>query len=306
MSPALEVTTRIGCKNMCSYCPQKTIIKKYSDSGGDFLMKFETFKKCLSKVPKNVQIDFSGMAEPWLNPDCSEMVLHTHKSGYNLSIFTTLVGMEKSDLKKIKDIPFQQFIVHLPDAEEKTKIKVDKKYLSVLEYLCENKVKNCEFHFFSTIEPQIISVLKNYRLKIKDISSNLVTRAGNLGSGKLKKKKSIFCSSAPRNLNHNVLLPNGDVILCCMDYGLIHKFGNLLKQDYGSLFKSKEHLRIKEAMKKGGIGTICMNCEKAIEKGSIPHLIHLCHNNKILSKFSKVEFIKKTAKKILKKNNSKI
>jgi len=29
-----------------------------------------------------------------------------------------------------------------------------------------------------------------------------------------------------------VLLPNGDVSLCCMDYGLDHIIGNLHKQTY--------------------------------------------------------------------------
>ena len=31
---------------------------------------------------------------------------------------------------------------------------------------------------------------------------------------------------------HNITLPNGDVSLCCMDYGLEHIIGNLLEQDY--------------------------------------------------------------------------
>ena len=31
---------------------------------------------------------------------------------------------------------------------------------------------------------------------------------------------------------HNVMLPNGDVSLCCMDYGLEHILGNLIEQDY--------------------------------------------------------------------------
>lgn len=29
MMRAMEITTRIGCKNMCQYCPQLLIIKKY-------------------------------------------------------------------------------------------------------------------------------------------------------------------------------------------------------------------------------------------------------------------------------------
>ena len=34
------------------------------------------------------------------------------------------------------------------------------------------------------------------------------------------------------NLYHNVLMPNGDVSLCCMDYGLDNIIGNLDNQSY--------------------------------------------------------------------------
>ena len=33
-------------------------------------------------------------------------------------------------------------------------------------------------------------------------------------------------------LYHNVVLPNGDVSLCCMDYGLKHIIGNIFEQSY--------------------------------------------------------------------------
>tara|TARA_Y100000004_G_C8744929_1_gene339909 strand:- start:217 stop:609 length:393 start_codon:yes stop_codon:yes gene_type:complete len=33
-------------------------------------------------------------------------------------------------------------------------------------------------------------------------------------------------------LYHNVMLPNGDVSLCCMDYGLKHILGNMFTQEY--------------------------------------------------------------------------
>jgi len=36
-------------------------------------------------------------------------------------------------------------------------------------------------------------------------------------------------------LYHNVLLPNGDVSLCCMDYGLEQILGNLFESEYDDI-----------------------------------------------------------------------
>ena len=72
----LEITTQIGCKNNCNYCPQETLVKAYKARSDVFEMSFDIFKKCLDKIPKTVRIDFSGMAEPWLNADCTKMVLY--------------------------------------------------------------------------------------------------------------------------------------------------------------------------------------------------------------------------------------
>ena len=82
---------------------------------------------------------------------------------------------------------------------------------------------------------------------LKKLSSFIaISRAGNLANEKEKyegkqivsrKSGSIMCSAAPQ-LNHNVLLPNGDVVLCCMDYSIKHTIGNLLNDDYEKLFKS--------------------------------------------------------------------
>ena len=53
----LEITTKIGCRNMCEYCPQTKLIKRYQErnlkfqqSGGlkkDRMMSFDTFSQVL-------------------------------------------------------------------------------------------------------------------------------------------------------------------------------------------------------------------------------------------------------------------
>ena len=62
------------------------------------------------------------------------------------------------------------------------------------------------------------------------------SRAGNLFP--VEKKESISGCIRSSKYKINVMLPNGDVVLCCQDYGLKHKIGNLLETNYNELKRS--------------------------------------------------------------------
>jgi radical SAM protein with 4Fe4S-binding SPASM domain len=89
---------------------------------------------------------------------------------------------------------------------------------------------------------------------IKHNVSEIWSRAGSLFETE-EKKGEIRCSITGDSFDHNVVLPNGDVYICCMDYGLKHKIGNLLTTHYDHL----ERDSLRGLMKKGNI--ICRYCE---------------------------------------------
>jgi hypothetical protein len=62
-------------------------------------------------------------------------------------------------------------------------------------------------------------------------------------------------------MRQNVLLPNGDVTLCCMDYGLQHLLGNLVSGDYDALLRSDEFLRVRKGLKDESEEILCRYCE---------------------------------------------
>ena len=50
MKHSIEVTTKVGCSNVCEYCPQSTLIKRYRERIGkdvDTMMSLDTFKNVL-------------------------------------------------------------------------------------------------------------------------------------------------------------------------------------------------------------------------------------------------------------------
>ena len=52
----IEITTNVGCKNLCEYCPQEVNIAAYKGRSRNRQMKLADFKTCLEKVPLDVKV----------------------------------------------------------------------------------------------------------------------------------------------------------------------------------------------------------------------------------------------------------
>ena len=247
-APTLEITTIIpekGCVVDCVFCPQRTLEEVYK---GTRILTLEAFKTMVDKVPKDVRITFAGFTEPWMNKYCTEMVVYAHEQGHPVSVFTTGVGVSIEDMEAIVDIPFAGnpnggFVLHLPDAEMLARHPITPGYLKTLEWIRDNKHRIQNF--------SVMSMGKELHPSVRHIfdwapSYDMWSRAGNLIRESVAKPQLItlrdrwnaITHTGPKTcgcvegLYHNVLLPNGDVSLCCMDYGLEHIIGNLNTQSY--------------------------------------------------------------------------
>lgn len=263
----MEITTQIGCSVNCKYCPQKLFIKSCQKKRiKDFRMGYDTFKHCIDKLPRDVIICFAGMAEPWLNPECGAMLSYVDQRGFKIEMYTTLVGMKESDLEIIESVDFSEFIVHLPDEANNSRIRVDDNYCNLLEKLIElNSRKKfiTSYSYHGTLNKRISELLGGEKVN----STELNDRAGNLevDNTVIRKQKCgvITCMRSNNRLDNNVLLPDGTVILCCMDYALKHILGNLQKDSYESILSSKEAMRIRGGMLNESVDILCRNCVTA-------------------------------------------
>lgn len=256
----IDITTNVGCSVRCAFCPQDKLLPAYRDRGGPRQMTFAAFREILRKIPPDTALDFSGMAEPWLNPDCTEMLLHAHERGYEVAAFTTTIGMDQADVARIQSIPFRRFVVHLPDTERYSKIEMSDAYLQILANIVGSGIPNREFMTMGTLPREVAAVIGR-RIK----RTRMMSRAGNLTNVRAPERLAgpIRCRSCGDSLDHNMLLPNGDVILCCMDYGLRHVLGNLLVSDYRELFESESFKRVQAGLDDDSFDILCRYCENA-------------------------------------------
>jgi Iron-sulfur cluster-binding domain len=259
MSADLEVTTVLGCRMMCSYCPQPLLIKRYAESEHTGrVMTLDDFKKCLSTVPVTTGVSFAGMAEPWLNPACTDMVLHVVDKGHVTVVYTTAMGMTMQDVERLKGLRFKHLCLHLPDAEGRMTLPVTDDYLEVLVALAKSHPEH-NFALFGPLHPDVRRALGR---DVPDSTVGLHSRAGNLDLNKVPRRSGKL--DTRHCINHNMLLPNGDVALCCQDYGLKHVLGNLLRQDYSSIFEGPEFVKLMRGMTDESIDILCRTCNIAL------------------------------------------
>ena len=265
----LEITTVVGCGVACTYCPQRTFATIQRSVSSQSVMPVEVFDKCLATVPADVDISFSGYAEPWLNPFCTTMVKHAHIKGHGLRIFTTLVGMTLQQLEEVVSTSPKLLVVHLfDDGEYMNERFVNETYLTILRRLAGISAPWLRFIVFGTVHRALRSIVPPDRIVT---TRPLISRAGSVNCQIVPTPPAlsgpIVCTEARQY--RNVLLPNGDVTLCCMDYQRTHVLGNLIDVSYAELHQSPTFQTLLRRMAGECGELICRRCEWAAPANSV-------------------------------------
>lgn len=262
----LEITTNIGCSVNCKYCPQGLLIKSYTDNGrnkNNLMMSFELFKKCIGKVVKKGTVSFCGMSEPFLNPECAKMIKYAYAQGYSVNLFTTLVGMKKEDLELIKDVKFNNVVLHIPDEEGNARFNVNEEYLSILKMFSQN-IRIDSYSCHGTVHKSI----RDYISEEVYMRNKLHGRAGNVEEHDVEAYShtgSIVCTCGiGRTGATPILLPDGRLLLCGNDYGMRHVLGNLYLQEWNEIASGEEMKKILYGFQDDTYDTLCRHCHNAI------------------------------------------
>jgi hypothetical protein len=247
----LEITTMIGCPLMCNYCPQDSLRDAYGDDVK--YMSLADFKTIVDKLPLTVRLDFSGQAEPWVNPECTDMFEYAMQRGFRTAIFTTLYNWDEATVHRMGELLFNYakqidiVKIHFPDDQGNMKGWKPSEEWNYAFAGVTAVVQAAGIHYEAMtmsdhgVHPAIqnlpgVGVSHSWSIAAHD-------RAGTLDTDSVKTQPIAFspkhnypvkCSKTDL-YNQGVLLPNGEVLLCCMDYDKKHVMGNLLEQDYADL-----------------------------------------------------------------------
>jgi len=267
----LQITAQIGCRIDCKYCPQKLFIRRYTeDKVREYVMTLELFKRYVDNTESDVIIDFAGFSEPLFNNECVEMILYAHEKGHEIELFTTLEGLTVEQFERIRNIPFREVVLHIPDVEVNSKINITKEYIELLKIVIDtNKPNGLPFADWASCHGQPAEEIRHIVDNKLRIITQLHDRAGNLDTEEVEQlhglEGKIQCSGTP-NYDHNVLLPDGTVLLCDSDWGMQNPIGNLKEQTYEEILSGKVLAAIKaKAMDENDRELLCRNCCYAVK-----------------------------------------
>jgi len=173
-----------------------------------------------------------------------------------------------SDIDRIESVPFAFFRAHVPSEPKKENVRVTDDYLAVLDRIAGSRIKTSYHCHGRKPDPRVKELLNGNNKTIEWVHT--LERSGNLdlkGTLRLPRRRgTLLCA---RNLRNNVLLPNGDVILCSNDYGMKHVLGNLVSSSYESLFKGKGFTKVKEGQQDESIDILCRYCQDFCGNGDL-------------------------------------
>ncbi len=261
----IEFTMQVGCSVGCEFCPQSSFLKNYKSNIKRFTL--ENFEKALGNIegsPIKV-IKFSGFSEPLENEAIYDCIILAHKKGYSVELITTLKNFSKHGFLKIKDLPIKCHVSIQPPKLNNRKGYTDTEAWSNFEQLLSLKptcelVIGCLDYSLSLEHKKALKAIEN-KFNVTITYEKYTTRSGYLSKTNFTyKHKRLVCK-------HNmgaVVLPNGDLVLCCMDFGLKHIIGNIFEQHYNDILngsKLRDILDIMLCKKDGDI--LCHTCEYA-------------------------------------------
>lgn len=292
-APRLELTARAGCGRMCDYCPQDSYISKYKKvSGGVNSLSIDLIERISKNIMSGTIISHTGFTEPFDGKDFGLIVDHFYDKGFLQTISTTLYGRKEAQEYFINNLyKFNNGItLHLPDSEGLMKGDFNDKYADflkkVLEKFTELKGKGLKINLTIFLIGQAFHPNINY---VVDLYTNFLgsenihkakflnTRAGEIDPIKFRKLSSqtyrdknttYYCSYG--RLNRGVLLPNGEVTICCQDYSLKRVLGSLINEDLSVLYNKIEFTEEWRESFISGTFEPCRNCEhyRPLEYGS--------------------------------------
>ncbi len=245
MVAVLEVTTVASCSVRCKICPQDLLKKSYRKDSAHRLT-YPKFIQAVDAVPKHVVIHFSGFVEPWLNPECTSMLNYVLASGYRVGVYTTCVGMghieSLAQLLAAYEDQVDVICIHLPDGVNMTVETRGQEFIDALRA--------------HGLSPEVMSMAP------QDTGFSYTDRAGNVVSNLVRHKGPIRCSyTDPGKYDHNVMLPNGDIHVCCMDYGLVEPLGNLFESTWAEIQDGEPMKALRQANIDGD--SLCRRCQGA-------------------------------------------
>jgi radical SAM protein with 4Fe4S-binding SPASM domain len=233
MIRAIEFTLSVSNCLSCHFCPQDKLAGAYNSDVKK--MTLSDFITIVHKLPDDVELDFSGFSEPFLNPLCGQMIFHASQQGRKINLYTTLMGLSESQSDLLKQSKIEYIRIHVPD--NKGLLIKNEPWLRQFNLFLTTKLPFTAMAM-GEIDNTLAVILDKRGVKVE--IPTMINRAGNLDWLDAGRPISGGVTCAAERYHQNVVLPDGTVAGCCCDYSIEKNLGNLLTESYETISQRAE------------------------------------------------------------------
>jgi radical SAM protein with 4Fe4S-binding SPASM domain len=261
----IEFSLFVKCPVDCSYCPHESL----NHASKEKYIDIDKFKLFLDRIPTEVGIVYAGFCEPLLYKNFDIAVKYASTKKYRQFVATTLPDKFENNI----DVFFDESLwagrsIHLRD--EFMKYKPDEAYYKNLDKFFrqmqfnKNSSLDNRFSFLGeNIDRKIILLLKKHNLIHLHTKLKPYQRIESPIEYKEPERSSFLTGNIYCNrgfYRKQMVVPGGDVVLCCMDVEKKHVLGNLSSHSYQDIYNSKEYSRVMNGFNNEKENTICRRC----------------------------------------------
>jgi len=286
-SLSIEPTT--ACNLACPECPSG--LKQFSRPTGKLLLK--AHKKMLDEVESSVfYINYYFQGEPFLNPDFLELIKEAKKRKIYTATSTNAHFIDEKTSKDIVESGLDRLIISIDGLSQQTyegyrkkgdlnKVIQGSKHLIKAKKELKSKTPYLIFQFLAVRynEHEIPKILEfgkgigvnETRIKTAQIynyknGSDLITKdlkysrykLNSDGTYSLKHKLNNHCW---RMWSGAVITWDGIVVPCCFDKDAKHQMGNVLEQNFNTIWNNKKYQHFRHLLLNNRSSIdICQNC----------------------------------------------
>ncbi len=281
--PRVQIQTQAGCNGRCVFCPNEAVLNSDLPHGK---MSVDLFHKIIDELAETPprRIALYMMNEPLADKRIPEFVEYISRKvpSAKSQIITNGTYLNKEMGENLVDAGLKQLKCSLQSLDDdiNTEImgypatKVIENCISFQQTLNEKRAtKRTDFRVSMVVTAQNVDDIPETRRfwkkhGVRLVTSALENRGGNIGDAESMNptgdmKSMGDCIRPSRDL---MILYNGQVPLCCVDWHRTTILGDVSKQSIGEIWHDDPVQKVRDGLSGEGTGQlpdICVNCTES-------------------------------------------